>query len=178
MSISTHITKISSGAFDHLHNIKRISKYLSKRSLTILIHAFVTSRLDYCNGLLYGLPNCQLSKLLRIQNDAARLVTNSHRWHNATPILSSLHWLPVKFRIDFKILLMVFKCLHGISPTYLSDLITVRTLRPYNLRSTDGVLLAYPNGKMLPTLGSRAFYSAAPTLWNNLPTEIRNVNTQ
>ena len=67
--------------------------------------------------------------------------------------------------------------IHGISPTYLSDLITVRTLRHYNLRSTGGVLLAYPNGKMLPTLGSRAFYSAAPTLWNNLPTEIRNVNT-
>ena len=178
MSMSTHITKVSSAAFYHLHNIKRISRYLSARALTILIHAFVTSRIDYSNGLLYELPNCQLSKLQRIQNAAARLVTNSHRRCHITPILNSLHWLPVKFRIEFKILLLVFKCLHGLSPYYLSELVNVRTQCHYNFKSTGGVLLKYPPGRMLATLGSRAFSSVAPVLWNNLPADIRNVNTQ
>ena len=176
MSMSTYITKVCSVGFYHLHNIKRISKYLSTRSLTILIHAFITSRLDYCNGLLYGLPGCELAKLQRIQNAAARLVTNSHRLCHVhvTPILSYLHWLPVKFRIEFKILLLVFKSLHGLAPNYLNDLITIRTQQRYSLRSNSEFLLNYPKGRMLSTLGDRAFVSAAPRLWNVLPSDISN----
>ena len=112
LSMSSHITKVCSTSFYHLHNIKRMSKYLSHNSLKILIHAFITSRLDYCNGLFYGLPLVQLAKLKRVQNAAARLVGNTNRFCHITPILKELHWLPIKFRIHFKLLLLVFKCIH------------------------------------------------------------------
>ena len=93
---------------------------------------------------------------------------------HVTPILSYLHWLPVKFRIEFKSLLLVFKSLRGLAPTYLNDLITIRTQQRYSLRSTSEFLLNYPKGRMLSTLGDRAFVSAAPSLWNVLPSDISN----
>ncbi len=78
----------------------------------------MTSRLDYCNSLYYGLPANQLNTLQRVQNAAARLICNVSRFDHITPTLKDLHWLPVKFRIDFKILLIVFKALHGLAPDY------------------------------------------------------------
>ena len=104
LAMSCHITKTCGAVFYWLHNIKRISKFLSRENLLTVIHAFVTSRLDYCNGLLYGLPNTELIKLQRVQNAAARLVTSTRKYDHITPILRELHWLPVKFRIHFKLL--------------------------------------------------------------------------
>jgi hypothetical protein len=77
LSMSCQITETCGAAFYWLHNIKRIGKFLSRENLSTVIHAFVTSRLDYCNGLLYGLPNTELIKLQRIQNTATRLVTST-----------------------------------------------------------------------------------------------------
>ena len=176
LKMNTHINKACSAAFFHLHNIKRISKFLSSDSLSTLVHAFVTSRLDYCNSLLYGLPAGQIAKLQRVQNAAARLVTNTRRFEHITPLLCQLHWLPILYRIHFKIVLLTFKALHGLSPRYLQDLIrpTVRRECRYQLRSgNNGPLLDYPSGKMLSTLGERSFSVAAPKLWNALPLHIR-----
>ena len=77
-----------------------IRKYLSRESTEMLVHAFMTSRVDYCNSLLYGLPNCQLHKLQRVLNASARLVCNVPRFCHISPLLRSLHWLPVKARIQ------------------------------------------------------------------------------
>ena len=118
LTMNTHINKACSAAFFHLHNIKRISQFLTQDSLLKLIHAFVTSRLDYCNSLLYGLPKSHIAKLQRVQNAAARIVTNTHRFEHITPIICQLHWLPVSYRINFKILLLTFKVLHGLSPKW------------------------------------------------------------
>ena len=109
LSMSTHITKTCGAAFYWLYNIKPISKFLSKENLISVIHAFVTNRLDYCNSILYGLPSSELIKLQRVQNAAARLVTSTPRYCHITPILYELHCLPVKFRINFKLLLITFK---------------------------------------------------------------------
>ena len=89
---------------------------------TNYIHAFVTSRLDYCNSLLSGLPQNLLQKLLYVQNFGARLLSFTQKTEHITPILKELHWLPVAVRIEFKILVLVFKAYHGIAP--LSDMIT------------------------------------------------------
>ena len=87
-SMSTHVTKICIAALYHLHNIRRIEKYLSRDSLlTLIIHAFITSRLDYCNGLLYGLPNSQIVILQRVQNAAARLVLSLNKYSHISPAL-------------------------------------------------------------------------------------------
>ena len=104
---------------------------------------------------------------------AARLISNVPRYIHTTPVLCSLHWLPVKFRIDFKILLFTFKAIYGHAPGYLIDLIAIKEQPRYNLRSASGLILKYPSLKLKKTLGDRAFSSAAPNLWNNLPLHIR-----
>ena len=120
LSMASHITKICASSFYYLYNIRWIRKYLSRQSTEILVHAFITSCLDYCNGLLYGLPDCLLNKLQRVQNACAS-------WTEfLSPLIYELHWLPIKFRIEFKILLITFKILNFLVPTYLSSLISLR----------------------------------------------------
>ena len=175
LSMSTHINKLCSAAFYHLRNIKRIRKYLSRESATILVHAFISSRLDYCNSLLYGLPAYQLNKLQRVQNAAARIIRRLPKFCHITPVLRELHWLPVKFRIDYKILLLTYKGLHEICPDYLKDLLVICNNKRYNLRSSDSLLLKNPSFKSSSTLGDRSFQVAAPILWNALPGDIRDI---
>ena len=116
-----------------------------------------------------------MNKLQRFQNAAARLVTNTPRICHITPILEDLHWLPIKYRIEFKIVLLTFKCLQGLAPQYLVDLIAIAPRSRYNLRSRNATLLVPAKARCLPTLGDRACQSAAPKLWNSLPAEIRNI---
>ena len=96
LSMGDHITKTSSVAFYYLYNITGIRKYLSNECTETLIHAFISSSIDYCNSVLYGLPACQLQKLHRVQNSAAHLVFEGSKFCHITPLLRSLHWLPVK----------------------------------------------------------------------------------
>ena len=177
LSLSTHVTKLCNSAFYHLHNIRCIRKCLSRDSLLALIHAFVTSRLDFCNSLLYGLPKPQIVKLQRVQNAAARLAMNISKYSHVTQAFQDLHWLPVRARIHFKILLLVFKAIHGLAPPYISDLVTVKPNSSYDLRSNSSLLLEPPKKKMLSTLGARSFYAAAPCLWNSLPAELRDIQS-
>ena len=160
--------------FFHLHNIRRICKYLDQESLLTLTHAFITSRLDYCNSLLYGAPVTQIEKLQRIQNAAARLITRSPKFCHMGPILRQLHWLPIRSRIHHKILTLTFKSIHGLAPSYLSELITTSRPSRYSLRSSQSTMLIHPPAKMLSTLGDRTFSTAAPQLWNRLPPALRN----
>jgi hypothetical protein len=120
LKIDSCINKCCRAAFFHLFNSRRITKFLSYDTVQILINAFVTSRLDYCNSLLYGLPANQLYKIQRVQNAAARLICNISRYHHIAPVLYKLQWLPVKYRIDFKILLIAYKAINGLSPDYIS----------------------------------------------------------
>ena len=137
MSMLSHINKTCSSAFYYLYNMRRIRKYLSRSVTESLVHAFITSRIDYCNSLLYGLPNSHIMKLQRIQHAAARLVTGTPRFCHVTPLLLHLHWLPISYRIKFKILLLTFKCLYGQAPNYLIDLITIKKQSRYSVRSSQ-----------------------------------------
>ena len=125
LSVSTHVTKLCNSSFYYLQNIRCIRKYLSSDTLLVLIHAFITSRLDFCYVLLYGLHKSQIVKLQRIQNAAARLAMNIGKYSHVTQALQDLHWLPVRTHIHFKISSLVFKAIHGLAPPYISDLITV-----------------------------------------------------
>ena len=125
LDMLSHVNSICSSSFYYIYNIRRIRKYLSHQTALSLIHAFITSKLDYCNSLLYGLLSIHIIKLQRVQNAAARLVTNTPRFCHITHILSGLHWLPIKYRIIFKIVLLTLKCLHGLAPQYLVNLIAV-----------------------------------------------------
>ena len=175
LSMSTHISKLCSSAFFHLHNISRIRKFLSPLETKSLVHAFFTSRVDYCNSLLYGLPASQLNKVQRVLNTAARLVCCAPRFNHITPLMYELHWLPLKQRIHFKILLFAFEAVHGIAPTYIQNLVSLKSQGTYNLRSSGGILLASPTFRTKVTLGDRSFQVAAPKLRNALPRELRNI---
>ena len=137
-----------------------------------MVHAFIIGRIDYCNSLLFGVPSVHLLKLQRLQNAAARLISNVPRYSHITPVLCSLHWLPVKFRIDFKILLFTFNAIYSHAPCYLIDLIAIKEQQCYNLHSATGLILKHRSLKLEKTLGDRAFLSAVPNLWNNLPLHI------
>ncbi len=89
-----------------------------------LVHAFMTSRLDYCNALLGGCPASSINKLQIVQNAAARVLTRSRKYDHITPILQSLHWLAFKFRISYKILLLTYKALNNLAPAYLTNLLS------------------------------------------------------
>ena len=179
MKMDTHVTKCCKAAFFHLYNIRRIRKFLDQHTTQILVQAFVISRLDYCNSLFYGLPSTQLRKLQDVQNAAARLICNTPRFDQITPVLYDLRWLPIKSRIDFKILLITYKALNNQAPTYIKELLSIKKTTSYNLRSySDPCLLERPRLKTLKTLGDRSFSLAAPTLWNAaLPKTIRTASS-
>ena len=112
--------------------------------------------------------------LQRLQNSAARLVTRSKKFTHITPILHQLHWLPVKSRIYFKVLLLTFKCVYGLAPTYLKDLIHMYT-PSRSLRSSSRSLLLPPSVSTKSYGHRSSFQSSAAFLWNNLPTHIKEV---
>ena len=121
---------------------EHIRKYLTKECTETLIHAFISSRLDYCNSLLSGVTKCHLHKLQRVQNAAAHLIFQESRFCHITPLLRSLHWLPVKYHIVFKIILITLKAIHGLAPAYISELISVIDTGRYDFHSNDSLLLA------------------------------------
>ena len=113
------------------------------------------ARIYNCNGLLYGVPTVHLSKLQRLQNSAAQLITHTPRYLHITLVLLALHWLPVKFRICYKIAVISFKAIHNLGPAYLSNLINIKRCSCSNLQSNVGVILQDPIAKFKCTLRDR-----------------------
>jgi len=138
LDLSDHVKKICVSCHYHLRNIAKIRRYLSEKTSEILAHAFISSKLENCNSLLYGLPQNLLNRLRSIQNTAARIVTLSKRFDHITPIMSQLHWLPLNYRIHFIILFIVYRCLNGLAPIYLSKLLRYSN-RPRLLRSSSQI---------------------------------------
>ena len=133
----------------------------------------MTSRLDYCNALLYGLPTSVIQRLQRIQNTAARVVTKWKKHDHITPTLETLHWLPIHYRVQCKVLLCVFKTLKQEAPLYLEELVNIYT-PARSLRSESNTTLITPIVGT-KSYGERRFDKAAASLWNHLSNELRNV---
>jgi hypothetical protein len=174
-SMESHITSVCRLSYMQLRRLRRIKKLLPRDVLESLVHAFVTSRLDYCNSLYLGIPQTQLDRLQRIQNSAARLVTDSGAREHITPVLQDLHWLPVKERVIFKVLLIVFKSVHNLTPQYLSEMITVH-IPTRHLRSSNQNFLTVPFTRS-SFIKNSAFSVAGPTIFNSLPINIRQAES-
>ncbi len=146
---------------------------LSMSNAEMLINAFMTSRLDYCNALLGGCSARLINKLQMVQNAAARVLTRTRKYDHISPV--TLHWLPIKHRIDFKNVLITYKALNGLAPQYLSEL-----LLPYSpsrpLRSQNSGHLIIPRISK-STAGGISFFYLAPKLCNNLRNNVREADT-
>ena len=148
---------------------------MSTEQTKTVVHAYVTSKLDQNNSLLSGVPSTKIAKLQRVQNAAAKLIVGAKKRDHVTMILKQLHWLPVEFRIDFKVLLLTYKALHGEGPVYLQSLFEWH--RPSRaLRSASQLLLSVPVSN-LATYGDRAFCVYAPVRWNSLPHKVRSASS-
>lgn len=167
------INSVVKGCYFHVRNIAKLKSILSLNNMKIITTAFGSSRLDYCNSPYLGVGQSPLSCLQLVQNAAVRLLTGTRKRDSITPVL--VHRLPVKYRIDFKVLLFVFKATHGLAPLYISELLCpYSTSRP--LRSSDQLFLTVPPSR-LAGKGDHVFVVAAPKLWNSLLSSIKFLNT-
>ena len=162
-----HINHLSSLLFQQLRNIRNIRAKLDFDTAKIVVQSLILSKLDYCNSLLVGTPECHLSSLQRVQNMACRVVCNLGKFDHVSPSMCSLHWLKVGEHITFEIAYMVYCCIKGLAPDYLTDLLP-STTHNHSLRSsTSGSL---PSANCQTSLASvDSFSVVGPKIWNNLP---------
>lgn len=150
MSLDAHVTNICRAAYIAIRQISCIRQFLTVDATKTLLCAFVLSRLDYCNSLLAGSSHYITDKLQKVQNSAARLVFRAKKRDHVTPLLQSLHWLPVEARIQYKIYLLCHNFFHGV--------------------------LIVPKVRT-KTLGERSFAFCGPKHWNSLPDNIRSIKS-
>ena len=150
-SFDNHFAKLCRTCYYHLHDLRRIRKFLSVKTAILLANAMVSSRLDYCNSLLYAVSKSNIAKLHRLD-----------KMSHATPFLNKLHWLPIQHCILFKYNLLVFKAISLSQPLYLSALIRLCSL-------TYGNRLSVSSTRPKKHIARRGFAVAAPAEWNKLP---------
>ncbi len=148
---------------------------LSMSNAEMLINAFMTSILYYCNALLGGCSASLINKFQMVQNATSRVLTRTRKYDHISPVLSTLHWLPIKHCIDFKIVLITSKALNGLVQQYLSELLSHYS-PPRPLCSQNSGHLIIPRISK-STAGGRSFSYLAPKLWNNLPNNVREADT-
>ena len=173
LTMRTQIINVVRTCNYQLRVLWSIRRFLDIEASKTLATSLILSRLDYCNSLYFGLPDVLIDKLQKVQNSAARFVFKMKKSDHISQALMRLHWLPIRYRIKFKIALLTFKSLHGEGPSYLQDLLQKQT-KARTTRSHDS--LKVPRTK-LKTAGDRAFSAAAPKVWNALPFHITSSNS-
>jgi hypothetical protein len=172
MTMHKQISKKCQVAAWNLGKIRKIRQYLTEDACKIMIQSMVIAHLDYANCLYAKLPNEELKRLQKLQNMAARLILHVDRRSSATESLKCLHWLPIRQRIIYKIVVLVYKCVHGSAPKYLSDIIIMHNPRRITRRTLDPLLLEVPSTKR-STFADRSFSVFGPRQWNKLPLLLR-----
>jgi hypothetical protein len=155
--------------------MRHVRSCLPPQILRTVACSIVSAKLDYCNSLLYGITKENTNKLQLVQNSLARLVTGTRKFDHLTPVLAKLHWLPVSYRITYKIAAITQKTLSSSQPAYLFSSIHRRQLpdTAITTRSSAHNRLSLPNIRNFHTAFSRrGFANSAPTIWNNLPPDI------
>ena len=167
------IKQTAQSCFYQLRRIGLVRKYLSTDAAAKLVTSLILSRLDYCNSLLSGLPASTTHPLQRIQNSAACLIPRKRKRDHITPMLRSLHGLPVADRIQYKINFLCHKCIHGSAPSYLCDCLHLYTPSRTLRSSSDAFILRTPRSN-LSSVGTRSFSVAGPLHWNKLPPHLKH----
>ena len=178
MNNSAHINKLVSSLNVTLRRILKIRNNIDYDTAKILVQAMVLSRLDYCNSLMLGSTKYNLKKLQQVQNCATRIVYRKRFVLHITPYLKELHWLRVEERIQYKIAVLMFKCVQGSAPKYLQELIIPLSNHSRTLRSSSLLMLPVSISK-LSIVHNSSFSSMDAWIWNDLPYSVKiseNVN--
>jgi hypothetical protein len=181
LSMKAHITSLVKACFGILRQLKSVSHSLPRDTTRQLVQCLILSRIDYCNVAFSNLPKQQLDRLQSVINASARLVARVRKYDHITPVLrDELRVLKVRERLQFKLCLLVFKCLHNLAPSYLQQHIIplADDLVHQRLRASKSADVFLPRFRTLG--GDRAFCVAGPKAWNSLPAfiqEITNINT-
>ena len=181
-SFSKHVSSVCQSCFYFIRDFSRIRRYLSRSVAVTLANALVTSRLDYCNSVLYSITGKEINRLKRIQNTLCRIIQRLPRHAGTSGVMKSLHWLPVPFRIRFKLLLLTYKALNTHQPPYLSSLLQQYTCQRQTRRTNPDLKLLHIPVFQRKLHKSRTqfqftFDYAAPSLWNSLPLSVRTAPT-
>lgn len=175
LTMESHVNHLCKCLHLELRKIQQMSAFLDTNSVKQLVTSYMFYKLDFCNVLLSNIPNDLIDKLQKIQNHAERLITKTPIRAHITPSLIKLHWLPVRARLDFKTAVLCYKYFHGIAPPYFSKIIA-NYFPARSLRSRSQMKLTVKKPKFV-RIGGRAFSFYAPSLWNDLPFELKSIQT-
>jgi hypothetical protein len=168
-----HISRDLSVSYYHLRRLRQIRRHVTRDAMKQLVSALVLSRIDYCNSTLIGLPACSIAPLQHLQNAAAKLIMGLRARDHVTSTLAELHWLPVRFRIMFKVSLIMFLIHSHQCPAYLSNIVPTLNSEPSRRRLRSSIRFDYSIPRTKTKFGERLFSVAGPTTWNALPKSVR-----
>ena len=172
-----HVGRTVSTCFYHLRRLRQLRHHVDSDTMKQLVCAFILSRLDYCNAVLYGLPQQTISQLQHVQNTAARVVLGLSPRDHVRPALKELHWLPVIYRIQYKVALLMFMVHNKQCPVYLAESVASVSSDPARQRLRSAASSDYIVPRTRTKFGERAFSVAGPRVWNSLPESVRATNT-
>ena len=168
LTMQPQVIALKKDCFRLIRNIRKMSYILSKKQLKLVMNSLVVCRLDYCNAIYFGINEKYLNELQMIQNAAAKVVYGLHKHDHLGDTLKNLHWLPIRERINYKILLLVYKSLNGMGPIYLQEMLKYANFN-------HSIHLVEP--RVLTAIGERAFQKCGPKLWNGVPASIKDCST-
>ena len=173
LTMKQHVNRITSSCFFHLRRLRQLRRSVGPEVTKRLVSSFVLSRLDYCNAALAGLPQSTTWPLQRVQNAAARLITNPGARDHITPAMKQLHWLPIHMRIKYKLCLMMHFIFTKPCPDYMLELASLTSVGATRagLRSAEGASFRKP--RVRTKFGERAFSYSGPAAWNSLPENLQ-----
>ena len=175
LNLRIHVAKISASCYFHLRRLRQLRYIATSSTMQTLVSSIILTRLDYCNALLAGLPKSTLAPLTRILHAAIRLVANLPYDGSVSKALRERHWLPVDYRIGYKLCLMMHAVVHGRAPSYICDLVVPLATMKNRERLRSHSSGDYDVPRVRTLFGSRAFSVAGPVAWNQLPTNLRTV---
>ena len=174
LTMNAHVSNIARTCYFELRRLAYIRRFLTSTATATLVSAFVLSRIDYCNSLLFGSTLDVTSHLQRIQNYAARVILRLPMSSRITIHLKSLHWLPVKVRSTYKIACLCFHCHSSTAPSYVTDMLHKKPLHTRNTRSSSYTMpLLNRPAHSKATLGDRSFSFASSSVWNSIPNDVK-----
>ena len=174
LTMNAHVSNIARTCYFELRCLASIHRFLTSTATATLVSAFVLSRIDYCNSLLFGSTHDVTSHLQRIQNYAARVILRLPMSSSINIHLKSLHWLPVKVRSTYKIACLCYHCHSSTAPLYVTDMLHKKPFHTRNTRSSSYTMpLLNRPAHSKATLGDRSFYFASSSVWNSIPNDVR-----